>query len=48
MVYYYLMFKYPDFVTKIEALDVKYRKVTSEENDSSSALGRSWKASFGA
>jgi len=48
MVYDYLISKYPDFVTKIEALGVKYRKVAPEENDPSSALGRSWKASFGA
>ena len=46
MVYDYLNGKYPEFVTKIEALGVKYRKVAPEENDPSSALGRSWKASF--
>ena len=47
-VYDYLVGKYPDFVSKIEKLGVKYRKVAPEENDPSSALGRSWKASFGA
>jgi hypothetical protein len=47
MVYDYLMSKYPEFVKKIEELGVKYRKVAPEENDPSSALGRSWKASFG-
>ena len=46
MVYDYLFGKYPDFVTKIEELGVKYRKVAPEENDPSSALGRSWKAMY--
>lgn len=46
MVFDYLNGKYPEFITKIESLGVKYRKVAPEENDPSSALGRSWKASF--
>ena len=46
MVYDYLNGKYPEFTAKIEELGVKYRKVAPEENDPSSSLGRSWKASF--
>ena len=46
MVFDYLNGKYPEFITKIEQLGVKYIKVAPEENDPSSALGRSWKASF--
>lgn len=47
MVYDYLLGKYPEFTNKIEELGVKYRKVAPEENDASSALGRSWKAMYG-
>lgn len=46
MVYDYLNGKYPDFISKIEELGVKYRKVAPEEDDPSSALGRSWKSMF--
>jgi len=46
MVYDYLNGKYPEFITKIEELGVKYRKVAPEVDDPSSALGRSWKSSF--
>ena len=46
MVYEYLNGKYPDFIEKIEKLGVKYIKVAPEENDPSSALGRSWKAMY--
>jgi hypothetical protein len=46
MVYEYLNDKYPEFIHKIEKLGVKYIKVAPEENDPSSALGRSWKAMY--
>jgi hypothetical protein len=46
MVYAYLHSKYPEFIEKIEKLGVKYIKVAPEENDPSSALGRSWKAMY--
>jgi len=46
MVYEYLNGKYPEFIEKIEKLGVKYIKVAPEENDPSSALGRSWKAMY--
>jgi hypothetical protein len=47
-VYKWLLDNYPDFAKKVEELGVKYIKVAPEENDPSSALGRSWKASFNA
>lgn len=46
MVYNYLNEKYPDFIAKIEELGVHYIKFAPEEDDPSSALGRSWKSSF--
>jgi len=46
MVYDYLNGKYPEFITKIEELGVKYRKVAPEIDDPSSALGRSWKSMY--
>lgn len=45
-VFEYLSTKYPEFIEKIEKLGVKYIKVAPEENDPSSALGRSWKAMY--
>lgn len=48
MVWEYLSTKYPDFCTEIEAKGVKYVKVAPEEDDPSSALGRSWKSMFDA
>ena len=45
-VYDYLVQKYPEFITKIEELGVKYRRVAPQEDDPSSALGRSWKSMF--
>ena len=47
-VYLWLEKNYPDFCKKVEELGVKYIKVAPEENDPTSALGRSWKASFNA
>ncbi len=46
MVYEYLNNKYPEFTEKIEKLGVRYKKVAPEEDDPSSALGRSWKSMF--
>ena len=46
MVYEFLNKKYPDFTAKIEKLGCKYIKVAPEEDDPSSALGRSWKSMF--
>ena len=45
-VYEYLHQKYPQFTEKIEKLGVKYIKIAPEEDDPSSALGRSWKSMF--
>lgn len=46
MVFEYMIKKYPEFTDKIEKLGVKYIKVAPEEDDPSSALGRSWKSMF--
>jgi len=46
MVFEYLQTKYPAFTEKIEKLGVKYIKIAPEEDDASSALGRSWKSMF--
>jgi len=46
MVYDYLKAKYPEFTAKVEELGVKYIKVAPEEDDASSALGRSWKSMY--
>ena len=46
MVYQYLLDKYPDFCAKIEEHQVKYVKVAPEEDDPTSALGRSWKSMY--
>lgn len=47
MVYDYLNGKNPEFMAKIEELGVRYIKVAPEEDDASSALGRSWKSMYG-
>ena len=46
MVYDWLAANHPEFTAKIEEQGIKYRKVAPEEDDPSSALGRSWKSSF--
>jgi len=35
-----------DILYKFETLGVKYIKIVPEEDDASSALGRSWKSMF--
>jgi Taurine catabolism dioxygenase TauD, TfdA family len=45
-VYDYLKGKHFDFLSKIEELGVKYIRVAPENDDASSALGRSWKSMF--
>ena len=45
-VYDYLKEKHPEFLTKVEELGVKYQRVAPENDDASSALGRSWKSMF--
>eukprot|EP00037_Helgoeca_nana_P001772 m.29370 g.29370 ORF g.29370 m.29370 type:complete len:366 (+) comp12106_c0_seq1:100-1197(+) len=40
--------KHPEFVAKCEALGVKYTIYTSETDDSSKGVGRSWKSFFSA
>ena len=46
MVYDWLNENYPEFVKQLEEKGVKYKKVAPEEDDPSSALGRSWKSMF--
>lgn len=46
MVFKWLMDNHPETAKKFEELGVRYIKVCPEENDPTSALGRSWKASF--
>ena len=46
MVYDHLLQTYPEFTKKLEDLGVKYIRVAPEEDDASSALGRSWKSMF--
>ena len=46
MIYDWLLQTYPEFTKKIEELGVKYIRVAPEEDDASSALGRSWKSMF--
>ena len=45
MVFKWLQDNHPEFLTKMEG-GVKYRKVAPEEDDPSSALGRSWKSMY--
>lgn len=45
-VYDYLYEKNPEFVKKLETLGVKYIKIAPEDDDASSALGRSWKSMY--
>jgi hypothetical protein len=45
-VYDFLLEKYPEFVAKAEELGVKYKRIVPEEDDPTSALGRSWKSMF--
>jgi len=44
--YNFLLEKYPEFTKKIEEIGVKYIKIAPEVDDSSSALGRSWKSMY--
>ena len=45
-VYNFLQENHPEFLSRVEASGVKYRKVAPEEDDASSALGRSWKSMY--
>ena len=47
MVYDWLFENYPDFIKDVEEKGVKYVKIAPEEDDPSSALGRSWKSMYG-
>jgi len=47
-VYKRVLARYPDFVEKLEKLGTKYARVMPPEQDSTSPVGRSWKATFGA
>lgn len=38
--------KHPDFVAKLEKHGLIYTRVFGEEDDPSSPIGRSWKATF--
>ena len=42
----YFFQEYPDFAAEVEAKGVKYIRVMPLENDTTSAIGRSWKATF--
>lgn len=46
LVYNFLNEKYPDFIKKIEDQGVKYIRTVPEEDDPTSAQGRSWKSMF--
>lgn len=46
LVYDFLLKEYKEVLEKFENLGVKYIKIVPEEDDSSSALGRSWKSMF--
>eukprot|EP00291_Cryptomonas_curvata_P028098 CAMPEP_0172211824 /NCGR_PEP_ID=MMETSP1050-20130122/36628_1 /TAXON_ID=233186 /ORGANISM="Cryptomonas curvata, Strain CCAP979/52" /LENGTH=673 /DNA_ID=CAMNT_0012892341 /DNA_START=9 /DNA_END=2031 /DNA_ORIENTATION=+ len=46
MIYDYLLETFPEFTKTIEEQGVKYIRVAPEEDDASSALGRSWKSMF--
>ena len=46
MVYDWLASNHPEFTAKVEEQGIKYRKVAPEEDDPSSALGRSWKSMY--
>jgi len=46
MVYDWLEENHPEFLQKLSSLGVKYIKVAPEEDDPSSALGRSWKSMY--
>ena len=45
-VYRRLVTKAPEFAQKLEELGVKYVRVMPEEDDPTSAIGRSWKSTF--
>ena len=44
--YDYLKGKYPEFIENCEKKGVKYVRTVPEEDDPSSAQGRSWKSMF--
>lgn len=48
VIYNYLESKHPEFCSKMSKLGLRYVRVMPEENDPSSAIGRSWKATFNA
>lgn len=47
LVYDWLQENYPEFLKNAEDKGVKYVKVAPEEDDPTSALGRSWKSMYG-
>ena len=47
LVYDWLLENHPEFTKNAEEKGVKYVKVAPEEDDPSSALGRSWKSMYG-
>lgn len=46
LVYAQMAAEFPDFCTKLETLGVRYIRVLPEENDTSSPIGRGWKATY--
>lgn len=45
-VYRYASETYPEFMARVEELGVRYVRILPEEDDPSSAIGRSWKSTY--
>lgn len=45
-VYRFASATYPDFMARVESLGVRYVRVLPEEDDPTSAIGRSWKSTY--
>lgn len=47
LVYRFAAERYPDFMARVEALGVRYIRVLPEDDDPTSAIGRSWRSTYG-